>query len=103
MNNFFAHSQNKANKRHLLAEHLESVGKIVRNFTKGLFWAEEAVLAGQLHDLGKYGDLFQLRLLGKAQGIDHWSAGAWASLSKEYQAIAAALAIERRPPRGGVD
>ncbi|MEW6615185.1 MAG: CRISPR-associated helicase Cas3' [Thermodesulfobacteriota bacterium] len=91
---YYAHSKNKVNQKHLLVDHLESVGKLVRCFTQGLSWTEEAALAGQLHDLGKYGDLFQLRLQGKAEGIDHWSAGAWAAISKEYQAIAAALAIE---------
>ena len=93
MGNFFAHSKNSANQQHLLTDHLESVGKIVDCFTKGLFWNEEAVLSGQLHDLGKYGDLFQLRLQGKAHSIDHWSAGAWLSIV-EHRAIAAALAIE---------
>lgn len=94
MNVFFAHSNNKMHRKHLLADHLASVAKLVRCFTDGLTWSEEAILAGLLHDLGKYGDLFQLRLQGKAQGIDHWSAGAWAAISKDYQAIAAALAIE---------
>ena len=93
MGNFFAHSKNSANQQHFLIDHLESVGKIVDCFTKGLFWNEEAVLSGQLHDLGKYGDLFQLRLQGKAHSIDHWSAGAWLSIV-EHRAIAAALAIE---------
>lgn len=93
MDNFFAHSKNSADQQHLLADHLKSVGKIVDCFTRELSWNEEAVLSGQLHDLGKYGDLFQLRLQGKAHGIDHWSAGAWLSIV-EHRSIAAALAIE---------
>jgi CRISPR-associated helicase Cas3/CRISPR-associated endonuclease Cas3-HD len=48
-----------------------------------------------LHDLGKYGELFQRRLEGLERGIDHWSAGAWAALTKyRHQGIAAALAIQ---------
>ena len=35
-----------------------------------------AYLAGLLHDLGKYGELFQRRLLGLESGLDHWSVGA---------------------------
>ena len=46
-----------------------------------------------LHDLGKYGDRFQLRLQGKDSGLDHWSQGASLALS-QFQAVAAALAIE---------
>jgi hypothetical protein len=38
-------------------------------------WAAEADLAGLLHDIGKYGDLFQGRLRGEQAGIDHWSLG----------------------------
>ncbi|MGH8593875.1 MAG: hypothetical protein ACREX9_07345 [Gammaproteobacteria bacterium] len=49
-----------------------------------------------MHDLGKYGDLFQARLRGEAQGIDHWSLGAWVAL-KYHHAVAAALAIEGHP------
>jgi CRISPR-associated helicase Cas3/CRISPR-associated endonuclease Cas3-HD len=46
-----------------------------------------------LHDLGKYGDLFQARLRGEVSGLDHWSTGAWVALS-EYHAVAAALAVQ---------
>jgi CRISPR-associated endonuclease/helicase Cas3 len=49
-------------------------------------------LAGLLHDLGKYGDLFQRRLEGKEKGLDHWSAGAWTAL--EQRCAAAALAVQ---------
>jgi len=55
-------------------------------------WADEAALAGLLHDLGKYGDLFQRRLKGEESGLDHWSAGAWVAL--KYRCAAAALAIQ---------
>lgn len=50
-----------------------------------------------LHDLGKYGRLFQERLKNpkKVSRIDHWSAGAWASLAKyKSQGIVAALAVQ---------
>ncbi|MEO6697645.1 MAG: CRISPR-associated helicase/endonuclease Cas3, partial [Gammaproteobacteria bacterium] len=55
-------------------------------------WCNEARLAGLLHDLGKFGDLFQARLRGEESGLDHWSAGAWVAL--EHKCAAAALAIQ---------
>ena len=50
-------------------------------------------MAGLLHDIAKYGDLFQGRLRGEQSGIDHWSVGAWIAL-RHHKAIAAALACE---------
>ncbi len=90
---YFAHSANRANKWHPLAKHLECVSQRAREFGGAQPWADEAGLAGLLHDLGKYGDRFQTRLHGKDQGLDHWSQGAWVALA-EHQAIAAALAIQ---------
>ncbi len=90
---FFAHSANNAGKWHLLIEHLQSVGMSARGFSREVAWADEATLAGLLHDLGKYGDRFQARLRGEDSGLDHWSQGAWLAL-KEYRAVAAALAIQ---------
>lgn len=89
----FAHSANRHGKWHRLANHLESVSKLAREFLIGLRGEEEVGLAGMLHDLGKYGALFQARLHGKAQGLDHWSQGAWLALQK-HRAVAAALAIQ---------
>lgn len=93
VNNLYAHSRNKAGIKHHLSDHLSSVSKLAGEFLADTPLADEVALAGLLHDLGKYGDLFQARLKGEAQGIDHWSSGAWAAIS-EYKAIAAALAIE---------
>ncbi len=92
MADFFAHSENKVNKKHLLKDHLGSVSKLIQQFTKDLPWASEAYLCGQIHDLGKYADLFQARLRGEVSGLDHWSSGAW--LAIENKAIAAALAVQ---------
>jgi CRISPR-associated endonuclease/helicase Cas3 len=90
---YYAHSKNKAAKWHPLAEHLQEVSKLAGEFAAKTGFEQEARLAGLLHDLGKYGDLFQARLRGEAQGLDHWSAGAWLAL-QEYHAVAAALAIQ---------
>jgi CRISPR-associated helicase Cas3/CRISPR-associated endonuclease Cas3-HD len=90
---YYAHSKNKAEKKHPLAEHLGSVSRIAGEFAEASGFGEEARLAGLLHDLGKYGDRFQRRLEGEEQGLDHWSAGAWLACI-EHRAVAAALAIQ---------
>ena len=92
-NPYFAHSANRADKWHPLAEHLMGVSQRAKEFSGAQPWADEAGLAGLLHDLGKYGDRFQARLHGNDQGLDHWSQGAWVALA-EHRAIAAALAIQ---------
>ena len=89
---YFAHSANGYGKWHQLADHLASVSRMAKEFLQEWNGAEEAALAGLLHDLGKYGDRFQARLHGKDKGLDHWSQGA--SLALRHRAVAAALAIE---------
>jgi CRISPR-associated endonuclease/helicase Cas3 len=96
---YYAHSANQAGIRHELREHLACVGKLAGTFAASTDWQEEAELAGDLHDVGKYGDRFQARLRGEDAGLDHWSQGAWLALSGTYGgpnavAVAAALAIE---------
>lgn len=90
---YYAHSANKAGKKHEIKDHLSAVSRMIYEFLPNSHIANEASLAALLHDFGKYGDLFQLRLQNKIHGIDHWSAGAWSALS-EHKAIAAALAVE---------
>ena len=89
---YLAHSQNAFGRCHPLREHLLSVRRLASERARETRWSAEAALAALLHDLGKYGDLFQGRLRGEQHGIDHWSAGAVAAL--ECRAMAAALAVE---------
>ena len=92
---YLAHSKNTAGKEDLLAEHLCKVADRAAAFASSFGASEEAKLAGLLHDLGKYGDLFQARLAGKERGIDHWSPGAWQALMKhKTNGLASALAIQ---------
>ncbi|MBP8625905.1 MAG: CRISPR-associated helicase Cas3' [Syntrophorhabdales bacterium] len=91
---YYAHSANKAAKKHPIRDHLTSVAELISSFLFDSPLMDEARLAGLFHDLGKYGDLFQERLMGKEKGIDHWSSGAWMALQDEYRAVAAAMAIE---------
>ena len=88
-----AHSPDSHGRWHPLAQHLRSVAESALVMAERWPWAEEARLAGLLHDLGKYGDLFQRRLRGMESGLDHWSVGALEALLS-YHALGAALAIE---------
>ena len=72
-----AHSGNDYDEKELLHEHLRAVSSRAAEFATEFGAAEEAALAGTLHDLGKYGAAFQRRLKGLEHGVDHWSAGAW--------------------------
>ncbi|MCE5359414.1 MAG: CRISPR-associated endonuclease Cas3'', partial [Acidithiobacillus sp.] len=74
-----------------LADHLTTVRDLAADFAKPLGYEEEAALAGLLHDCGKYGDAFQLRLAGLASQVDHWTAGAY--LAYKQRALAASVAI----------
>lgn len=89
---YFAHSANKLGHWHHLLTHLAAVSQLAGKFSASMRWSNEAKLAGLLHDLGKFGDLFQARLRGEESGLDHWSAGAWVAL--EHKCAAAALAIQ---------
>ena len=90
---FLAHSANAFGHGHLLREHLTSVGRLAAAFASRTSWGSEAKLAGLLHDLGKYGDLFQARLRGEESGLDHWSTGALVA-ALHFGSLAAALAID---------
>lgn len=60
-----------------LSVHLRNVATLARRFAGPLGLADEAELAGLLHDLGKYAERFQQRLRNPAiHGINHWAAGA---------------------------
>jgi len=64
-------------KWQLLSEHLRQVSEKAASFAAPFGAADEARLAGLLHDLGKYADRFQQRLHNPhIHGINHWAAGA---------------------------
>ncbi|MCX5884865.1 MAG: CRISPR-associated helicase Cas3', partial [Proteobacteria bacterium] len=92
---YLAHSKNSAGVEDPVLCHLRKVADRAAAFADHFRASEEAELAGLLHDLGKYGDLFQARLAGKERGIDHWSLGAWQALMKyKNHGLASALAIQ---------
>jgi CRISPR-associated helicase Cas3/CRISPR-associated endonuclease Cas3-HD len=90
---YLAHSANAAGRPQTLEEHLRRTAEIAASFASSFGASDEARLAGLLHDLGKYGDLFQLRLQGKASGVDHWSAGALLACQR-CNNVAVALAAQ---------
>ncbi len=64
----------------LLSEHLRNVAERAEQFATPFGLADEARLAGLLHDLGKYGNRFQQRLENPSiRGINHWAHGAFAA------------------------
>jgi CRISPR-associated endonuclease/helicase Cas3 len=92
---YYAHSARTPDQWEPLRDHLCDVAKQAAAFASRFGAAEEARLAGLLHDLGKYSEKFTRRLQGQESGLDHWSAGARAALEHGRQnAVAAALAIQ---------
>ena len=79
---YLAHSANKAGIPEALREHLTLVAKRAAEYASIFDAGKVAHAAGILHDIGKYGSLFQQRLKGLEKGIDHWSPGAWISLNR---------------------
>lgn len=92
---YYAHSGPSPDRWEPLRVHLLAVAERAATFASPFGAADEARLAGLLHDLGKYSDLFTQRLHGKAKGLDHWSAGAHVALQRYGPAgLATALAIQ---------
>jgi CRISPR-associated endonuclease/helicase Cas3 len=73
-----------------LADHLREVARLAHRHGAPLGLANEAELAGLLHDLGKYAVRFQQRLKSPAtvSGINHWAAGAFAASKMKHMAAA---------------
>ena len=95
MKQYLAHSATDVADGHTLKDHLESVAELASGFAASFGAEREARLAGLLHDLGKYGDLFQDRLKDprRITGVDHWTMGAWATVNNYPRtAVAATLA-----------
>ena len=93
MATYFAHSQNGRGAWNPLRVHLNGVAERARRFAEVFGAGDAAHLAGLLHDLGKYGDLFQERLKGKERGLDHWSMGA-SVCCERYRNSETAMAVQ---------
>ena len=86
--NYYAHTAETAtgerdpnkSRWQLLSTHLFNVAEWAEQFAAPFGLADEACLAGLLHDVGKYGERFQQRLENSSiKGINHWAHGAFAA------------------------
>ncbi len=77
---FYAHSLNEKPEKlfwHTLKEHLNATGLISGEYAAIFHSSNAALIAGLLHDLGKYSEKFQSYIEGKqSKGGDHSTAGA---------------------------
>lgn len=72
----YAKSKLPNGKQPTVQEHLSSVAALAEKYGQEIGAAKAAQLAGQFHDFGKYGDLFQSVLQDLEQRIDHALPGA---------------------------
>lgn len=78
-----------------IRDHLRDVSALAGKFAAPWNGGQEAKITGALHDIGKYGDLFQALLRSETKHVDHWSTGAYLALLRyKAPAVAAALAIQ---------
>lgn len=77
----------------LMKDHALNVAERARKNAEPFDEGDRAGRAGKLHDLGKYGELFQKRLLGEGSGYDHWSIGACCARTA-YKDAGLALVIQ---------
>lgn len=92
---YYAHSAPTRQQWEPLRVHLAAVAARAGAFAACFGAGDEGRAAGLLHDLGKYSERFTRRLEGRERGLDHWSLGAWAALSKlKESGIAVALAVQ---------
>ncbi len=73
---YYAKSKLPNGAQPLAAEHLRAVSKLAADYGKTVGMAEQARVAGLLHDFGKYSDAFQAVLRGLLQNVDHAVCGA---------------------------
>ncbi len=74
---YYAHTNGSDKAQwQLLSHHLSNTAQLVLDLGRNTSFTQFAYLAALLHDIGKYSQSFQKRLLGEAIRIDHSTAGA---------------------------
>ena len=84
---YLAHVSEDQREQTVLA-HLEGTAGLAHHFAAAFGAEEQGRLAGLAHDIGKYSDAFQKRLLRGGPKVDHATAGAF-ECCKRGQACAA--------------
>ena len=90
MRRFVAHVD-KQNRQEALKVHLREAAILCSRYCDDFGAREQGYLAGLMHDIGKYSEAFQTRLLGNGKRVDHSTYGA--ALCAEQQQPFAAFAI----------
>ena len=67
----YAHVSEDGTRTQTVYEHLHNTAVLAAGFGKAFGAAEQAYLAGMLHDIGKYSAAFQRRLAGSTERVDH--------------------------------
>lgn len=73
---YIAHSVPGSEKVQNIFEHLTNTASKSAEFAETFGAYEVGYLCGMLHDIGKYSDKFQRRIMGSAEKTDHATAGA---------------------------
>lgn len=88
----YAHVSEDGTRTQTVYEHLHNTAVLAAGFGKAFGAAEQAYLAGMLHDIGKYSAAFQRRLAGSAERVDHSTAGAKEAFARRQPEVAFAVA-----------
>lgn len=98
---YFAHRSEDGRTQTVL-EHLTGTARLCEHFAAEFGAAELGRLAGLAHDLGKYSEAFQRRLLGDPAPVRHAAAGAFECAKRNQPLIAfAVLGHHSGLPDGG--
>lgn len=87
-----AHISEDGNRVQTVAEHLLGTSRLAAEYADEFHAAGQGRLAGLLHDIGKYSEAFQRRILQGGPKVDHSTAGAQVAFTKNQYYIAFAVA-----------
>ncbi len=88
----YAHTSEDGTRKQTVAEHLMGTAELAACFAAPFGAQEVAQAAGLLHDIGKYSDAFQRRLLEGGGRTDHSTAGAQVAFRQRMAEVAFAVA-----------